>query len=192
MAAPHTPSELDDAKRAARAHALALRAGCGPAVSGAALAERVLAECPPPDGAVVSGFWPIGEEIDIRPLLHALHARGHTIVLPVTPRRGNPLTFRTWQPGDVLEPERFGTFRPVGQAAVPDFLLVPLLAFDRRGYRLGYGAGFYDRTLAGLPRRFALGVAYAVQEVENVPAGPHDVRLDAVATEHGVIHCKGP
>ena len=192
MAAPHTPSELDDAKRAARAHALALRAGCDPAVSGAALAERVLAECPPPDGAVVSGFWPIGEEIDIRPLLHALHARGHTIVLPVTPRRGNPLTFRTWQPGDVLEPERFGTFRPVGQAAVPDFLLVPLLAFDRRGYRLGYGAGFYDRTLAGLPRRFALGVAYAVQEVENVPAGPHDVRLDAVATEHGVIHCKGP
>jgi len=192
MAAPHTPSELDDAKRAARAHALALRAGCDPAVSGAALAERVLAECPPPDGAVVSGFWPIGEEIDIRPLLHALHARGHTIVLPVTPRRGNPLTFRTWQPGDVLEPERFGTFRPVGQGAVPDFLLVPLLAFDRRGYRLGYGAGFYDRTLAGLPRRFALGVAYAVQEVENVPAGPHDVRLDAVATEHGVIHCKGP
>ena len=192
MVAPHTPPELDDAKRAARLRALAVRAGCDPAASGAALAERVLAECPPPDGAVVSGFWPIGEEIDIRPLLHALHARGHTIVLPVTPRRGNPLTFRTWQPGDVLEPERFGTFRPVGQAAVPDFLLVPLLAFDRRGYRLGYGAGFYDRTLAGLPRRFALGVAYAVQEVENVPAGPHDVRLDAVATEHGVIHCKGP
>ena len=191
MAAPHTISEPGDAKRSLRRHALAVRAGCDPAVSGAALAEIVVAECPPPAGAVVAGFWPIGEEIDIRPLLHVLHGRGHTIVLPVTPRRGNPLRFRTWQPGDVLEPERFGTFRPVGQAAVPDFLLVPLLAFDRRGYRLGYGAGFYDRTLAGLPRRFALGVAYAVQEVETVPTGPHDVRLDAVATEHGVIFCKG-
>jgi len=190
MAAPHIISELDEAKRMLRQHQLGLRAGCDPVTSGAALAERVLAECPPPAGAVVSGFWPIGEEIDIRPLLHLLHARGHTIVLPVTPKRGNPLTFRTWRPGDVLQPERFGTFRPVGEEAVPDFLLVPLLAFDRRGYRLGYGAGFYDRTLAGLPRYFALGVAYAVQQVDAVPAGPHDRRLDAVATEHGVIFCK--
>ncbi len=190
MAAPHFISELDEAKRAARDRALALRAGCDPAASGAALADRVLAECPPPAGAVVSGFWPIGEEIDIRPLLHRLHARGHTVVLPVTPRRGNPLGFRTWRPGDALQPERFGTFRPIGEEAVPDFLLVPLLAFDRRGYRLGYGAGFYDRTLAALPRRFALGVAYAVQQVAAVPAGPHDVRLDAVATENGVIFCK--
>lgn len=177
-------------KQAARERALALRAGCDPVASGMALAEQVLASCPPPPGAVVSGFWPIGEEIDIRPLLQALHARGHVIALPVTPRRGNPLSFRTWQPGDVLQPERFGTFRPVGTECVPDFLLVPLLAFDRRGYRLGYGAGFYDRTLATLPRRFALGVAYAVQQVEAVPTEPHDVRLDAVATERGVIFCK--
>lgn len=190
MAAPHSISDLDEAKRALRARMLALRAGCDPGRSGAALAERVLALCPPPPGAVVSGFWPIGEEIDIRPLLHRLHERGHTVVLPVTPKRGNPLTFRTWRPGDVLQPERFGTFRPEGEDAVPDFLLVPLLAFDRRGYRLGYGAGFYDRTLASLPRSFALGVAYAVQEVPEVPAGEHDMRLGAVATENGVIICK--
>lgn len=190
MAAPHSMSDLDEAKRELRQRMLALRAGCDPAASGAALAERVLAECPPPAGAVVSGFWPIGEEIDIRPLLHRLHERGHTVVLPVTPKRGNPLTFRTWQPGDVLQAERFGTFRPVGEEAVPDFLLVPLLAFDRRGYRVGYGAGFYDRTLATLPRHFALGVAYAVQEVPRVPSGEYDQRLDAVATENTVIICK--
>lgn len=190
MAAPHIISELDEAKRAARERALAQRESCDPAASGAALAGTVLRDCPPPAGAVVSGFWPIGQEIDIRPLLHLLHARGHPIVLPVTPRRGNPLSFRLWRPGDVLEQERFGTFRPIGEERAPDFLLVPLLAFDRRGYRLGYGAGFYDRTLAGLSNRFALGVAYAMQEVPAVPAGPHDMRLDAVATENGVIFCK--
>ena len=190
MVAPHCISDLDEAKRALRQRQLMARAGYDPAASGAKLAERVLAECPPPPGAVVSGFWPIDTEIDIRPLLHRLHERGHTVVLPVTPKRGNPLSFRTWRPGDVLQPERFGTFRPVGEEAVPDFLLVPLLAFDRRGYRLGYGAGFYDRTLAGLPRCFALGVAYAAQLVDAVPAGPHDWRLNAVATECGVIFCK--
>jgi 5-formyltetrahydrofolate cyclo-ligase len=73
----------------------------------------------------------------------------------------------------------------------PDFLLVPLLAFDRAGRRLGYGAGYYDRTLAALPGRPAIGCAYAVQEVEAVPAGPQDARLDAVATERGVIVCEG-
>jgi 5-formyltetrahydrofolate cyclo-ligase len=190
MVAPHVISELDQAKRAARERALELRKGFDPAASGAAVGEAVLRDCPPPAGAAVSGFWPIGEELDIRPLLHALHARGHPIVLPVTPRRGNPLTFRLWQPGDALEPERFGTFRPIGAERAPDFLLVPLLAFDRRGYRLGYGAGFYDRTLESLPGRFALGVAYAMQEQPEVPAGPRDMRLDAVATETGVVFCK--
>ena len=81
-------------------------------------------------------------------------------------------------------------FGPQVSIVTPDFLLVPLLAFDRRGHRLGYGAGYYDRTLAELPGAFALGCAYAVQEVPDVPAGPHDMRLDAVATERGVIFCK--
>ena len=90
-----------------------------------------------------------------------------------------------------MSPERFGTLRPDGEVRVPDFLLVPLLAFDRRGYRVGYGAGYYDRTLAALPGRFRLGVAYAAQELDEVPAGPYDERLDAVATERGVIVCKG-
>ncbi|HVC62672.1 MAG TPA: 5-formyltetrahydrofolate cyclo-ligase [Acetobacteraceae bacterium] len=193
MAAPHIfPRDLADAKQAMRRLALAAREAWDPVAAGLALTRHVLRERPPPPGAVVSGFWPIGREIDIRPLLLALHERGHPVVLPVTPKRGNPLGFRLWRPGDVLEAERFGTFRPVGEAAVPDFLLVPLLAFDRRGHRLGYGAGFYDRTLAGLPGRYALGVAYAAQEVAEVPAGPTDMRLDAVATDNGVIACKEP
>jgi 5-formyltetrahydrofolate cyclo-ligase len=189
MAAPHSFPDLIEAKRAARESALAARAACDPAV-GAALAEHVLREMPPQPGAVVSGFWPMGQEIDIRPLLVALHERGHRIVLPETPRRGNPLIFRLWRPGDVLIAERFGTMRPDGEVLNPDFLLVPLLAFDRSGNRLGYGAGYYDRTLAALPGRFRLGVAYAAQELDEVPAGPYDARLDAVATEQGVIHCK--
>lgn len=194
MAAPHMiSSELADAKQAMRQRALVLREAWDPAAAGKALTQHVLRAQPPPPGAVVAGFWPFGQEIDIRPLLLALHERGHAIVLPVTPKRGNPLSFRRWHPGDVLQPERFGTFRPVGEAAaVPDFLLVPLLAFDRRGHRLGYGAGFYDRTLAALPGRYALGVAYAAQEVPEVPAGPSDVPLDAVATDRGVIFCKEP
>ena len=189
MAAPHSFPDLIEAMRAVRERALAARAAWDPAV-GVALGEHVLREMPPPAGAVVSGFWPIGQEIDIRPLLHALHARGHPIVLPETPKRGNPLIFRLWHPGAVMVAERFGTSRPDGPVMVPDFLLVPLLAFDRRGYRVGYGAGYYDRTLAGLAGRLRLGVAYADQELDEVPAGPYDAKLDAVATERGVIICK--
>jgi len=189
MAAPHLSPDLIEAKRAVRQRMLAAREAWDPAL-GVAVGEHVLREAPPSAGAVVSGFWPIGQEIDIRPLLLALHEGGHRIVLPETPKRGNPLIFRLWHPGAAMVPERFGTSRPDGPVLAPDFLLVPLLAFDRRGYRIGYGAGYYDRTLAGLPGRFRLGVAYSAQELDEVPAGPYDERLDAVATELGVISCK--
>jgi 5-formyltetrahydrofolate cyclo-ligase len=189
MAAPHISPELIEAKRAVRQRMLAAREAWDPAC-GEALAAHILRELPPPAGAVVSGFWPIGQEIDIRPLLVALHESGRRIVLPETPKRGNPLIFRYWRPGSAMVPERFGTSRPDGPVLVPDFLLVPLLAFDRRGYRVGYGAGYYDRTLAALPGRPRLGVAYAAQELDAVPAGDYDQRLDAVATERGVIFCK--
>jgi 5-formyltetrahydrofolate cyclo-ligase len=190
MAAPHSSADLIEAKRLLRLRMLTLREGWDPAC-GSALAARVLRELPPPSGAAVSGFWPIAQEIDIRPLLMTLHERGHPIVLPETPKRGNPLIFRLWHPGAAMVPERFGTARPDGAVREPDFLLVPLLAFDRRGRRLGYGAGYYDRTLAALPGRFRLGVGYAAQELDEVPASPYDERLDAVATERGVVICKG-
>jgi 5-formyltetrahydrofolate cyclo-ligase len=189
MVAPHTSLPIDDAKKAMRARAFAARAGHDPVACGDALVAHVLRDMPPPAGAVVSGFWPLDGEIDVRPLLLALRDRGHQVVLPITPKRGNPLTFGLWSPGDALIPERFGTMRPVGPERVPSFVLVPLLAFDRHGGRLGYGAGYYDRTLPLLPGRIALGCAFAVQMVDEVPVGPYDIRLDAVATEHGIIRC---
>ena len=137
--------------------------------------------------AIVAGFWPLPGEIDIRPLLLALAGRGHRVALPITPRRGAALTFARWRPGDVLVPERFGTFRPIGEPLVPDLLLVPLLAFDGQCRRLGYGGGFYDRTLAALPSSIAIGCAFAAQRVDCVTAEAHDIRLDAVATERGLI-----
>ena len=187
MAAPHF-SDILAAKRDLRARMAARRQGCDPAL-GEALAAAVLRDRPPPPGAVVAGFWPIGAEIDIRPLLQALHAGGHRVALPETPPRGNPLVFRLWHPGMAMIPERFGTSRPSGAPVRPDWLFIPLLAFDRTGRRLGYGGGYYDRTLAALPGAIAIGCAYACQEVDAVPATEHDARLHAVATEHGVIPC---
>jgi 5-formyltetrahydrofolate cyclo-ligase len=181
---------LDALKAAVRARARAARAGCDPAL-GARLAEHVLRDAAPPDGAVVAGFWPLEGEIDIRPLLHALAGRGHAVLLPQTPQRGLPLDFRRWRPGDAMASGRFGTAVPVGEAMIPDFLLVPLLAFDRRGHRLGYGAGYYDRTLAALPGVPALGCAFAAQELDSVPVGPQDIPLAAIATERGIIICDG-
>ena len=178
--------ELAAAKKAARTDALARRAGLDP-VEGRGLGVRLLADFPPPAGVSVAGFWPMGGEIDIREFLVVLHGRGHAVLLPETPPRGNPLIFRHWQPGMTMQRERFGTMRPTGDVAVPDWLLVPLLAFDRAGRRLGYGGGYYDRTLAALPRAIAIGVGWAAQEVAQVPAGPLDARLHAIVTEREMI-----
>jgi len=198
MAAPRSPSppllsdspELAAEKAALRRAALAAReAHAAPGAAGESLAEVVLAACPPPPGTLVGGFWPMGAEIDIRPLMRRLEAAGHGLALPVTPPRGQPLLFRRWRFGAPLVPGRFGTSVPPGEAeeVAPGFLLVPLLAFDRRGMRLGYGGGYYDRTLAGLPGARAIGIAYAAQEVAAVPAGPHDWPLAGIATERGFI-----
>ena len=132
----------------------------------------------------------MGSEIDIRPLLRGLAARG-TVALPRTPPRGQALTFCRWQPGDAMTPGPFGTQEPTGALVVPDVLLVPLLAWDRAGRRLGYGAGYYDRTIAAMPGVRTIGCAFAAQEVDIVPTDPHDALLDAIATERGVAFCKG-
>ena len=190
MAAPHFSSDMMTAKREAREWALSVRAGCDPAC-GAALAGHVLESALVAPGVAVSGFWPMAGEIDIRPLLEGLFARGHAVLLPETPARGNPLIFRHWRPGAAIVRERFGTLRPVGDLGVPAVLFVPLLAFDRRGGRLGYGGGYYDRTLAGLPGVRAIGCGFAAQELDEVPMDEYDARLDAVATELGVIVCEG-
>jgi 5-formyltetrahydrofolate cyclo-ligase len=148
----------------------------------------VLAAVRPRAGEIVSGVWPLPGEPDLRPALAALSAAGARIALPVTPRRGQPLSFRLWRPGEPLRDGPFGTKEP---AAGDPVLLVPLLAFDLAGRRLGWGAGYYDRTLSALPGRAALGVGFACQQMPCVPAGPEDVPLPAVATERGVMEAKG-
>lgn len=138
-------------------------------------------------GQVLSGYWPMRSEIDPRP---ALVAHRGPVCLPVTPPRGQPLVFRRWTPGAALVPGAFGTLVPEGPEVVPQVLVVPLLAFDRRGYRLGYGGGYYDRTLAALRAAgpcTAIGYAFAAQEVAEVPTEPTDARLDLIVTEAGVI-----
>jgi 5-formyltetrahydrofolate cyclo-ligase len=181
---------LDDQKAALRRVMLAGRDAMQAEAPGAgeALMRHVLADAPPPPGAVVAGFWPMGSEMDVRPLLLALHGRGHLIALPVAGPRGAPLRFRAWAPGAAMARGPMGTQHPAEEVPLaPNWLLVPLLAFDRHGGRLGYGGGYYDRTLALLGSAGRLGVAYAAQEIARIPAGPHDIRLPAIATERGVV-----
>ncbi len=146
-------------------------------------------------GSVVAGTLPFRSEIDPRPLMFRLREVGARLALPVTAPRGvdAPLTFRAWTPGDRLVKSPFGVLEPLDDAEclVPDLVLVPLLAFDRTGARLGFGQGHYDRTLTWLRAErslVAIGLAFADQEVDRVPTGPHDARLDVIITERELIH----
>lgn len=151
------------------------------------------------DGAprTVSVFWAMGTEIDTMPLLTVLHAAGHCTALPVVAARARPLIFKQWAPGDNLVDGGFGTSIPSPEAetVTPEVLFVPLLSFDDDGYRLGYGGGFYDRTLEMLraqnPDVVAIGVAFSAQRVDTVPCGPHDQPLDGIATEAGLRRFAG-
>jgi 5-formyltetrahydrofolate cyclo-ligase len=151
--------------------------------------EQFRRERPIETPAVVSGFWPVKDELDIRPLMIELFNEGCELALPVVVGKGQPLLFRAWRPGDPLEQGVFKTLHPSPKREViePDVLIVPLLACDEDGWRLGYGGGFYDRTLRGLRRRrkvLALGVAFDEQLLaEQVPHGPDDERLDWLLTD---------
>jgi 5-formyltetrahydrofolate cyclo-ligase len=139
---------------------------------------------------IVSGFVPYESEIDLTGLFERLAGEGWTTCLPVVIAKGQPLEFRPWRPGGGLEEGVWGIPVPPASAGTvkPDVLLVPLLAFDAHGYRLGYGGGFYDRTLKALRREkevCAVGVAFAAQEVDAVPHEAHDEPLDWILTENG-------
>jgi 5-formyltetrahydrofolate cyclo-ligase len=181
---------MDTQKTTLRAAALAKRdalSGEQRTAAGQALALRGL----PFDitrGAIVAGYAPIRSEIDPTPLMLRLAAQGAQLALPVIVARDAPLTFRFWSSGDQLQRGPLGILEPLPEAAtiIPDILLVPLAAFDRSGHRIGYGAGHYDRSLAQLRQSkavTAVGVAFAVQEINAVPMQPHDVALDYVLTE---------
>jgi 5-formyltetrahydrofolate cyclo-ligase len=142
--------------------------------------------------AVVSGFSAIGDEIDPRPLLTTVIADGHRVCLPVMQGKGLPLLFRAWTPGDSTTPGVWGIDEPLTTALrlEPDVLLVPLLAFDATGFRLGYGGGFYDRTIAELRAKkpvIAIGLAFDEQRIDSVPHAAYDQRLDWVLTPSGPV-----
>jgi 5-formyltetrahydrofolate cyclo-ligase len=183
-----------EAKRAARAAAVARRAAAHAAAAGAAdaAARRLVALLEDrPGAAAASGYLPIRDEIDPVPAMLALRARGVRVAVPVIEAKATPLRFREWTPDCVMVPGPFGTRMPgAGDWLTPELLLVPLLAFDRAGHRLGYGGGYYDRTIARLraegPVR-AVGFAYAAQEVARVPVESTDAPLDAIVTEAEII-----
>lgn len=138
----------------------------------------------------VGGYWPIRSEVDSRPLMEALVARGQDVALSQTIHPH--LSFRLWRPGDALVKGGFGVREPGPDApeVFPTALLVPLLAFDRRGGRIGYGKGHFDRAIAALEDKhpiLTIGIAYAVQEIEQVPVESHDRLLDVVVTETDLI-----
>jgi len=178
-------------KKAARARGFAARklafeAGQGQAAE--ILADVLATE----RGKVLAGYMPMRTEIDPLP---AMAAHQGVVCVPVIMGAGQPLRFREWSPGCAMIPGEFGALIPAeGVWVEPDVLIVPLVAFDARGYRLGYGGGFYDRTLEGLRARgqiLAVGFAFAAQEVPEVPIEPTDQQLDLIVTETGVMRCAG-
>jgi 5-formyltetrahydrofolate cyclo-ligase len=158
------------------------------------LASHAFPAVPTREQRVVSGFFPYKSEIDVRPLMGKLAGDGWTTCLPVVIGKDEPLLFRRWLPGEPTQPGVWDIPCPPVDApdVVPQVLLVPMMAFDRRGFRLGYGGGFYDRTLAQLRARravLAIGVAYAAQQVDSVPHDSHDQPLDYIMTEKAVFAC---
>jgi 5-formyltetrahydrofolate cyclo-ligase len=161
-----------------------------------AVAQSGLSFAPRERHATISAYHPIGAELDCLALMARLAEAGHVTCLPIVAKRGQPLVFRLWAPGEPLKDGLSGIpVPPRGVAVVePDILFVPLLVFDRQGYRLGYGGGYYDRTLRVLRARkpiLAIGLAFAAQEVPAVPHLDYDARLDAILTEEGPIAVDG-
>lgn len=177
------------AKAARREASLATGADASEAMArhGIAFAER-------PAPAIVSGFIAIGDEIDLVPLMARLENEGYRLALPVMEGKGKPLVFRAWSPGEPLSQTMWGIREPLPAAETvdPDIVLSPLLAFDMAGYRLGYGGGFYDRTLArlrALKPIVSIGIAYDEQRVDAVPRLDYDERLDWILTPSGPMKC---
>lgn len=140
-------------------------------------------------GDVVAAYWRIRDELDCQPILVRLMDSYQPVVLPVVMGAGLPLELRVWEQGASLYEAGFGTLAPAEAApqAEPDVVLMPLLGFDAKGTRLGYGGGYYDRTLARLRKRPRLvGLAFAAQELKDIPRAEHDMPLDAVITEAGI------
>ncbi len=185
---------IDTVKAAVRREAIAKRDAI-PAEEREAAAQAIAARAfpvPVPPGVTVSGFIPLSNEIDVRPLMRKVAQMGAKLALPVVVARGEPLIMRAWDFGAPLKAGGWGISEPPPHApeVLPDILLTPMLAFDRAGERIGYGAGYFDITIRSLRAQkpvIVIGVAFAAQEVAQVPITPRDARLDLVMTEIEVI-----
>jgi 5-formyltetrahydrofolate cyclo-ligase len=185
---------IDDLKKTIRRDAVARRDGL-PAAERARAAEAIAARPFPiaiRPGTVLSGFSSLKSEINPVPLMRALADQGAQLALPVVAGKGKPLIMRAWSFGEPLDSGVWGIREPKPEApeVAPDILIVPLLAFDRTGNRIGYGAGYYDMTIARLRAMkptVAIGIAFAAQQIEAVPVTPRDARLDLVLTEREII-----
>lgn len=183
MTIPEDKQRLRQQARARRAEA---NASLGKAAGNAVMAQFEKSIVVPPR-AVVAGYWPMRNEMDVVPLLQSLQKRGHRIVLPVL-EGDAPLSFRLWKPGATMQPGPAGTSHPPVTAgtATPTVMLVPLLAFDSKGQRLGNGGGHYDRTIEQLRaagQLLVVGLAFSSQRVDSLPTEAHDQRLDWAITE---------
>jgi 5-formyltetrahydrofolate cyclo-ligase len=199
MTATLTEISPAGAKARLRAEALERRRATPPGIR-QAFADRLAGEgvnfAKSSQAKIVSAFHALRDEPDTAPLIAALAGEGFLTALPITGPRGQPLVFRLWKPGDTILRGAMNIAEPGPDSdhVDPDLLFVPLAAFDRRGHRIGFGAGYYDCTLAALRARRAItavGVAFASSEVERVPAEPHDAPLDFILTENEWIDARG-
>ncbi len=185
-------AHLEEQKAQLRTEALARREAvpqADRADAAKAAAQHFLEGVPLQDGQIVALYWPIRDEIDCKPLLTKLVDSDQPVALPVVLGEDLPLELRLWEDGQPLYPSCFVTLAPAETAPVvtPDIVVIPLLGFDKSGTRLGYGKGYYDRTLAAIGRKpLLVGYAFAGQELDFIPREAHDLPLDLLVTETGL------
>ena len=181
-------------RRALRRDMVARRAALSEAehdVLSARIVAHLIAALPAP--RVVAFCWPIKHEPDVRAIVPHWSGCSTRAALPVVVQEGAPLAFRHWAPETPLEPDRYGIPTPMaGEWLIPDLILLPLNGFDGEGYRLGYGGGYFDRTLAALtPRPLAVGVGFEINRLPSIRPESHDQRLDWLVTEAGAVRVGG-
>lgn len=185
-------SDLDGWRGAERERLIAARLAMPAqhhAAASARICELALGRLAAIGPHLVGAYWPIRGEVDCRPLLQAIVEGGGAAALPIAQGRGRPLMFRPWTPQTAMTTGRWDIPHPaMGPSVSPDVVLAPMVAFDDAGHRLGYGAGYYDRTLAALPERpLVIGLSFEFARLASIRPQPHDVAMDLVITEAGVF-----
>ncbi|MDE2251629.1 MAG: 5-formyltetrahydrofolate cyclo-ligase [Gammaproteobacteria bacterium] len=187
MIDPHDAHAVQDWRKLERERLISARLALAPdyrAAQAQAIARELDARIPAHAGPIVSAYWPIRGEPDLRPWMHAAAARGLRIALPVAVALRQPLQFRAWRPGAAMARGLWNIPHPAEMAVVvPDMILAPLVGYDRAGYRLGYGGGFFDRTLAQFaPRPVTIGIGYPEAAIESIYPQPFDIPMSGIVT----------